>query len=84
MIKSERSCLSKLTLSGYKSISGEFPQEIPLADINIIIGANGSGKSNLVSFFKMINYMMTGALQTYIGINGFAENILHFGSKKLR
>lgn len=82
MIKSEHSCLSKLTLSGYKSISGEFPQEIPLADINIIIGANGSGKSNLVSFFKMINYMMTGALQTYIGINGFAENILHFGSKK--
>ena len=81
-MSSEHSFLSKLTLSGYKSVSSEFPQEIPIKDINIVIGANGSGKSNLVSFFKMINYMMTGALQTYIGINGFAENILYLGSKK--
>lgn len=81
-MNSEHSFLSKLTLSGYKSVSSEFPQEIPIKDINIVIGANGSGKSNLVSFFKMINYMMTGALQTYIGINGFAENILYLGSKK--
>lgn len=42
-MNSEHSFLSKLTLSGYKSVSSEFPQEIPIKDINIVIGANGSG-----------------------------------------
>ena len=82
MEKYEHPRLTKITLAGYKSISFNFSQDILIGDINILIGANGSGKSNLVSFFKMINYMLTGALQNYIGINGSSENILHFGSKK--
>lgn len=82
MSKGNYSKLTKITIAGYKSIAYDFPQEIPIDDINILIGANGSGKSNLISFFRMLNYMMTGALQTYIGQSGSAENLLHFGSKR--
>jgi predicted ATPase len=78
-----KSFLKKITISGYKSFgTGSCEQAIDLSDINIIIGANGSGKSNFVSFFRMLNNMMTGALQLYIGKNGTSENLLYFGSKK--
>ncbi|MFH0825576.1 MAG: AAA family ATPase [Pseudomonadota bacterium] len=45
------------------------------------MGANGAGKSNLVSFFKMLNEMMAGRLQQHIAVSGRAQSILHFGPK---
>lgn len=77
-----RSKLTSVTLEGYKSIGTRgLAQTLKLSDITIMIGANGSGKSNFVSFFKMLNHMMTGALQLYVAKEGAAENFLHFGSK---
>lgn len=78
-----KSKLNHLVLSGFKSIDvGSNSLDLNFSDINIIIGANGAGKSNVVSFFKMLNNMMTGALQQFVGKNGSAENLLHFGSKR--
>lgn len=78
----KRSILKKIKLAGFKSIaSKEYALELDLTDVNIVIGANGSGKTNLLSFFKMLNYMMTGAFQSYIGRYGGADYLLHFGSK---
>lgn len=73
--------LTNIQLKGFKSIDME-GQDIPIQDITILLGANGSGKSNLISFFKMLNYIMTGALQTYIGDSGWADSLLYYGSKK--
>lgn len=73
--------LTNIQLKGFKSIDEE-GQDIPIQDITILLGANGSGKSNLISFFKMLNYIMTGALQTYIGDSGWADSLLYYGSKK--
>ena len=79
----KKSFLKRIEVSGFKSIgTNENAQKIDLDNINIIIGANGAGKSNFVSFFKMLNYMMTKSFQDYVAKNGFAENILHFGSKE--
>lgn len=50
----------------------------------MLLGANGAGKSNLVSFFSMLNHMMTGAFQTYVAERGYAESFLYFGSKATR
>ena len=47
-----------------------------------MLGANGSGKSNLISFFKMISYMLTKALQDFIGKQGFSDAVLHYGAKR--
>lgn len=70
--------LRRLTLKGFKSIK---EINIELHPLNILIGANGAGKSNLISFFKMLNEMMAGRFQQYIGISGRAQSLLHFGPK---
>jgi len=73
--------LESVKLKGFKSID-KIGQVIDFQNITILLGANGSGKSNLVSFFSMLNYMMSGSLQTYIGENGSADSLLHFGSRE--
>ncbi len=70
--------LTSLRLAGWKSIRDA---EIVFRPLNVIIGANGAGKSNLVSFFKLMNELRQGRLQVHVGIVGGAESLLHFGSK---
>ena len=54
---------------------------LELRPLNVLIGANGAGKSNLVSFFKMMNEMMAGRLQQYIASTGHATSNLYFGPR---
>lgn len=70
--------LNKMVLRGYKSIKDV---TLELRPLNVLIGANGAGKSNLVSFFKLLNEMMGGRLQQFIAASGRAQGILHFGPK---
>ena len=70
--------LQRVKLSGFKSIR---EMDIELRPLNVLIGANGAGKSNLVSFFKMLNEMMAGHLQKFIATSGHAHSLLHFGPK---
>src|SRR5437773_8710919 len=70
--------LRRVILNGFKSIKA---MDLELRPLNVLIGANGAGKSNLVSFFKMLNEMMAGRLQQYIGTTGRAQSLLHFGPK---
>ena len=55
--------LKQVILKGFKSIKD---MDLELRPLNVLIGANGAGKSNFVSFFKMLHEMMAGRLQTYI------------------
>src|SRR3989442_14742910 len=71
--------LKKVSLAGYKSIK-DCP-DVSFRRLNVLIGANGSGKTNLLSFFKLLNYAMTDALQTFIGRAGGAHSLLHYGPK---
>lgn len=73
--------LKSINLEGYKSINQD-GQTIDFGDVTILLGANGVGKSNIVSFFKMLNYLSTGAFQTYLASGGFANDFLHYGSKQ--
>lgn len=70
--------LRRVILKGFKSIKA---MDLELRPLNVLIGANGTGKSNLVSFFKMLNEMMAGRLQQYIATTGHAQSLLHFGPK---
>ena len=47
----------------------------------MLIGANGAGKSNLVSFFRLLNAAMRGELQAHVGQQGAARSLLHNGPK---
>ncbi|MBN2376294.1 MAG: AAA family ATPase [Sedimentisphaerales bacterium] len=70
--------LQRVILRGFKSIK---EMDLELRSLNVLIGANGAGKSNLVSFFKMLNEMMAMRLQEHVGTTGRAQSILHFGPK---
>lgn len=52
-----------------------------MTPINILIGANGSGKSNFISVFTFLRNLSEGKLQTYVEKNGFANTFFHFGAK---
>ena len=55
-----------------------------LGPITVLVGANGSGKSNLIGFFRMMNAMMQGGLQPFLQTGGGASNFLHFGPARTR
>ncbi len=73
--------LNQLTIKGFTSID-EQGQTIEFGDVTVLIGANSAGKSNLISFFRMLNFMTTDALQNYIGEHGYADSILYFGPQQ--
>jgi predicted ATPase len=73
--------LTRLRLAGWKSIRDA---EIELRPLNLLIGANGAGKSNVISFFKMMKEMREGHFQVHVGTIGGAESLLHYGSKQTR
>lgn len=73
--------LKDVTISGYKSIAADSPVHLSLNDINILLGANGAGKSNIISFFTMLSYMMNKSFGLYVAKAGGANSILHYGAK---
>lgn len=71
--------LDSIQLAGFKSIK---EMDLEFSSLNVLIGANGAGKSNLIGFFQLLNFLMTGSLQLYIAENGYADALLHFGAKQ--
>lgn len=75
-----KTALRSLSLSGYRSYNNDLEQNrVELKDINIIIGTNGAGKSNLISFLEMVSYMMTRGLRNYVVKQGGSMSLLHYG-----
>jgi len=54
----ENLMLKNLSVRGFKTFR---ELDLELRPINILIGANGAGKSNLISLFKMLHEMMRGS-----------------------
>lgn len=51
----KKSRLKQIKISGYKSLGTDTqPINLELSKLNIIIGANGAGKSNFISFFRCL------------------------------
>lgn len=71
--------LYKLHVQGFKSIRD---QTLEFGPLNVFIGGNGVGKSNLVGVFQFLHRVAQQQLQNYTGEAGGANAILHFGRKK--
>lgn len=71
--------LEKITIERFKSIREL--REFGLKDVNILIGANGSGKSNFISAFSFLHTIADGNLQLTTGKFGGASRLLHYGPK---
>lgn len=76
-----RTKLNSVEIRGFKSIAYNHPITLNLSDINILLGANGAGKSNVIGFFRMLNFMMSGTLQKFIAQTGTSSSALHYGPK---
>jgi predicted ATPase len=71
--------LTQLTIRGFKSIREL--NDFQLGSLNVFVGANGTGKSNLISFFRLIHALMEDNLSDYILKNGGISNLLFNGRK---
>jgi predicted ATPase len=71
--------LEQLKVKNFRSIRD---QTLALGRLNVFIGGNGAGKSNLVGVFHFLNRVVSGDLQNYTGETGGADSILHFGRKQ--
>ena len=71
--------INLIKISNFKSIR---EMDLKLLPINVLIGANGAGKSNFINFFKLIYNIYFQNLQNYIAEEAGAENILYNGLKQ--
>ena len=72
--------LDWITVKGFKSIG--CIERLELRAINLLIGANGSGKSNFIGVFSFLQAIRDKRLRDYVGRAGGADRLLHFGSKR--
>ena len=70
--------LGHIKIEGFKSIKSV---ELEIAPINILVGANGSGKSNLIEVFELIREFRDDRWREYLAAAGSADQLLHFGSR---
>lgn len=74
--------LDQLTIQGFKSIREL--KDFPLRNLNILIGANGVGKSNLVDFFRMLRAMADGRFEKFIVDGGGSDGFFFNGPKETK
>ena len=74
--------IERLTIKGFKSIREIV--DFPLGDVNIVVGANGAGKSNFVQIFRMVRAMIRKDFQNFIASHGGAAAFLHNGLKETK
>ena len=74
--------IQSITIEGFNSIRSI--RDLPLRPINILIGANGSGKSNFLEAFRFLGEANEGHVDSYVAYYNGANKILHFGSKTTR
>lgn len=70
--------LSTIEVTGFKSIR---EIKLKLRRLNVLIGANGAGKSNFIALFKLLNEMIEQRFQLFVRQQGGANVFLHFGQK---
>ena len=72
--------LKSFSIKGYKTIKA-IDRFKPMP-INILIGSNGAGKSNFISFFHFLSWMLNsdGKLQERVAYLGGANDILYDGA----
>lgn len=71
--------IETLSIVGFKSIRKL--EKLQLNRLNVLIGANGAGKSNFIAYFRMLNELVEGRLQLWTSKQGGADRILSYGVK---
>ena len=72
--------IESVRIRGFRSLA-----DVTLSNLqnaNVLIGANGSGKSNLIRFFEMLSWMLRSRrLAEFVGLQGGADDQLSGGNQ---
>lgn len=72
--------IESVRIRGFRSLA-----DVELSNLrnaNVLIGANGSGKSNFVRFFEMLSWMLRARrLEEFVALQGGADDQLHKGNR---
>lgn len=71
--------LDRITIRGYKSIRSL--EDFELRPMNLLIGANGAGKSNFISLFRLLAELFEQRLQLFVQEQDGPDALL-FGTRK--
>ncbi|MCL2426309.1 MAG: AAA family ATPase [Oscillospiraceae bacterium] len=77
MIEERQNQLNRIVIKGFKSIK---ECDLELRNINVLIGANGAGKSNFISLFEMLHNIFIRELSVYVAKKG-VTSLLYNGKK---
>ena len=72
--------LESVTIHGFKSIREL--EKLSLTHLNVLVGANGAGKSNFVDFFRMLRAMSEEGLVAFVTNQGGADGFFFNGPKE--
>lgn len=68
--------LKSIEIEGYTSIRSA---TVELGRLNVLVGANGAGKSNFIRALEMLGRIVEERLGFFVGLNGGAAALLHGG-----
>ena len=75
--------IQSVRINGFRSLKDFQIRDLPMAAV--LIGANGSGKSNFVRFFEMVSWMVRARnLQEFVQRHGGADDQLFGGTSMSR
>jgi predicted ATPase len=77
ILKRYKMGIKSIRIQNYKSIKDS--GNVELGSLNVLIGANGAGKSNFIGFFKFLNILFERQLQNHIARKGRADGMMYFG-----
>lgn len=75
--------LESIEIEGFLSIS---TASVPLRALNVLIGANGAGKSNFIAAFELLGRLVDQDLRLFVGRRGGASALLNVtsGAKRVK
>ena len=77
----EPTMIESVRIRGFRSLADVELAGIPKAAV--LIGANGSGKSNFIRFFEMLSWMLgSRRLAEFVEMQGGADDQLHGGNRR--
>ncbi len=72
--------LQSVSVRGFRSLADV--ELSGLGDATVLIGSNGSGKSNVIRFFEMLSWMLRSRnLEQFVALQGGADDQLFMGNK---
>lgn len=73
--------LKSVVVEGFTSISSA---TLALRDLNVLVGANGAGKSNFIGALSMLGRIVDGELGLFVGLSGGAGALLNVDQRVSR